>query len=372
MSGPMDDRAYMKMALALSERGRGFTTPNPMVGAVLVKNDKVIGRGWHQKAVKAHAEVNAINDAGDAARGSTLYVTLEPCNHTGRTPPCTRMILEAGINRVVSAMLDPNPDVAGGGLAFLQEKGVETLSGICENRAEKQNEIFIKYIRTKRPFVILKNASTLDGRIATRTGDSKWVTGDASRRFVHQLRHEVDAIMVGSNTVKTDNPRLTTRLEGGNGRDPMRIILDTKLSVPESVKLLQLDSDSDTVIVCGNFVSDDKIRRLEKKGARVLKSEEKNNRIDLEALMPRLGEMGITSLLVEGGSQVSAAILKAGAVDKAFFFFAPKILGGDDGIPICSGPGPLSMEQSIKLNRISVRRFDDDVLIEGYVDKPGA
>ena len=372
MTGTMDDRDYMKMALALAEKGRGFTSPNPMVGAVLVRNDQVIGKGWHQMAGKAHAEVNAIADAGDAANGSTLYVTLEPCNHTGQTPPCTHLILDAGIRRVVAAMPDPNPDVTGGGLAFLKEKGVEAVSGICESRAIRQNETFIKYIRTKQPFVILKNASTLDGRIATRSGDSKWVTGDESRRFVHQLRHEVDAIMVGINTIKTDNPRLTTRLEAFKGRDPIRIILDTRLSIPESAKLLQLSSDSDTVIVCGNFISEDKKRRIEKKGIKILKSDEKDNWIDLKALMPCLGKMGVTSLLVEGGSRVTAAMLTAGVVDKVFFFYAPKILGGDDGIPICSGPGPLSLDQSIKVKNVSVRRFADDVMIEGYIDNPAS
>ncbi len=202
----MEDSYFMKTALALAARGRGFTSPNPMVGAVVVKDGKITGRGWHRAAGRAHAEVEAIDDAGDSARGSTLFVTLEPCNHTGRTPPCTRKILDAGINRVVVAMEDPNPDVEGGGINFLKTNGVDIVSGVCEEEAKKLNESFIKHVTTGRPFVILKCASTLDGRIAARTGDSKWISGTNSRMFVHELRHAVDAIMLALDSVITDVP----------------------------------------------------------------------------------------------------------------------------------------------------------------------
>ncbi len=363
----MDDYAYMKMALSLAEKGRGFTSPNPMVGAVVVKNDKVVGKGWHEKAGLPHAEVNAINDAGSMAEGATIYVTLEPCNHHGRTPPCTEKILAAGIRRVVVALADPNPDVAGGGLARLNAEGLETVSGILEQDAAKQNEVFLKYIQTGLPFVILKNAVTLDGRTATRDGDSKWITGPKSRRFVHMLRHQVDAIMVGIGTVRADNPSLTTRLEGFEGKDPVRIILDTRLSISEDANLLQLDSNSGTVIVCGKFKPQDKKKRLIEKGAQVLETELQNGLIDLEALMPRLGKMGITSLLIEGGSHVSTSAMNAKIVDKVYFFYAPKILGGDDGVPVFQGKGPALMRQSVPIRDVSVRRFEDDVMIEGYV-----
>ncbi|MFC1812560.1 bifunctional diaminohydroxyphosphoribosylaminopyrimidine deaminase/5-amino-6-(5-phosphoribosylamino)uracil reductase RibD [Thermodesulfobacteriota bacterium] len=369
----MDDQYFMKKALDLAIKGQGFTSPNPMVGAVVVKAGKIVGKGFHKTAGSAHAEVNALNDAGLSANNATLYVTLEPCNHTGKTPPCTDKIIETGIRRVVVAMVDPNPDVRGGGIDVLKSRGIEVTVGICEAQAENLNEVFIKYIRTKRPFVILKCAATLDGRIATRTGDSKWISGEASRAFVHRLRHAVDAIMVGINTVKNDDPKLTTRLPDDpvkiNGLDPTRIILDTRLSIPEDAKVLQLFSDSDTIVITGNSVSADKKDRIEKRGSRVVESSVKDGLIELDPLMDRLGALGISSLLIEGGSHVIASALSAGIVDKIIFFYAPKILGGDDGVPICRGKGPEIMKDSIPVKDVRVRRFDDDVMIEGYIDK---
>lgn len=362
----------MRMALDLAEKGRGFTSPNPMVGAVIVKEDKIVGKGYHQSAGMAHAEVNAIGDAGPLAKDATLYVNLEPCNHTGRTPPCTEKILVSEIKRVVVAMRDPNPNVKGGGIDYLKSHGIDIALGVCEEQARKLNEIFIKYIRTKRPFSIVKCAATLDGRIATRTGDSRWVTGEESRKFVHWLRHTVDAIMVGVNTVEKDDPRLTTRLEGELENfkilDPIRIILDTHLRIPKHAKLLQLDSGSDTIIVTGSSVSKDKKVKLEKQGAKVIESSIKNGLIDLDSLMDHLGNLGITSILIEGGSRVIASALSAGIVEKVIFFFAPKILGGDDGVPICKGPGAALMNSCIPVNDIQVRRFGDDVMIEGYIN----
>jgi len=366
------DKQFMKMALDLAVKGLGFTSPNPMVGAVIVKGDHVVGTGYHQAAGKAHAEVNAIDDAGISADGATLYVTLEPCNHTGRTPPCTEKILTAGIRRVVVAMQDPNPDVSGGGIDYLTSRGVDVTIGVCEDKARRLNEVFSKYIKTKRPFSIVKCAATLDGRIATRTGDSRWVTGEASRNFVHQVRHAVDAIMVGIDTVVKDDPSLTTRLDkslAGKGRDPVRVVLDTHLRIPETAKLLQLDSDSDTLLVTGSAVSGHKKAKIERKGARVVESPLKDGLIDLDRLMDQLGALELTSLLIEGGSRVIASALTAGIVDKIFFFYAPKILGGDDGVPICQGPGPALMDHSIPVKDIRVKRFDNDVMIEGYIDK---
>lgn len=363
----MDERYFMKMALTLAIKGQGFTSPNPMVGAVIVKDGKVVGKGYHKAVGSAHAEVNAIDDAGILARGGTLYVTLEPCNHTGRTPPCTEKILEAGIRRVIVAMDDPNPDVKGGGIGYLKKQGINVMLGVCENEAKKINEAFIKYVNTRRPFVILKCAATLDGRIATRTGDSRWVSGEESRMYVHRLRHAADAIMVGIDTVKKDDPSLTTRLNDMKGKDPARVILDTYLSISEDAKVLRLDSDSDTIIVTGGAVSSDKKDRIEKKGALVIESPVKDGLIDLDSLMDRLGAMGITSLLIEGGSRVIASALTAGIADKIIFFYAPKILGGDDGVPVCKGPGPALMNGCIPVKDINVRRFGDDVMIEGYI-----
>jgi diaminohydroxyphosphoribosylaminopyrimidine deaminase/5-amino-6-(5-phosphoribosylamino)uracil reductase len=369
----MNDEYFMQLALGLAKKGEGFTSPNPMVGAVIVKNGRVVGKGYHHAAGKAHAEVNAINDAGALAQGATLYVTLEPCNHTGRTPPCTEKIIASGIRRVVVAMHDPNPGVKGGGLEHLKHRGIDIKTGVCEKRAKKLNEIFIKYVQTNRPFTIIKCAATLDGRIATRTGDSRWVTGEEARKFVHRLRHTVDAIMVGIHTVEKDDPRLTTRLgnlAGGlKGLDPVRIVLDTHLKIVEKAKLLRLDSDSDTLIITGGSVSADKKAKIEQRGAKIIESPVKNGLIDLDRLMDRLGSLGITSLLIEGGSRVIASALSDGIVEKIFFFFAPKILGGDDGVPICKGKGADLMKNCIPVKDIAVKQFGKDVMIQGYIDK---
>ncbi|MBW1739868.1 MAG: bifunctional diaminohydroxyphosphoribosylaminopyrimidine deaminase/5-amino-6-(5-phosphoribosylamino)uracil reductase RibD [Deltaproteobacteria bacterium] len=357
----------MKMALVLAEQGRGWTSPNPMVGAVIVKDNNVVGKGFHQAAGGPHAEIHALKEAGDKARGATLYVTLEPCNHKGRTPPCTQAILKSGIKRVVAGMKDPNPRVTGGGLAFLKSQGLDVSVGVCEDACRRLNEIFIKYVTTSLPFVILKCATTLDGRIATRTGDSKWITNPLSRQFVHELRHTVDAIMVGIGTVVKDNPQLTTRLEGRRGSDPLRIVLDTHLSISPDARLLHLGSDSDTLIVTGRSASAEKKRILEKPGVRFLALDDDRGQIDLTALVSELGRMGITSLLIEGGSRINGSALRAHIVDKIYMFYAPKIYGGDDGVPVCAGPGVNLMKESLSLKDISVHRFADDVMIEGYL-----
>jgi diaminohydroxyphosphoribosylaminopyrimidine deaminase/5-amino-6-(5-phosphoribosylamino)uracil reductase len=363
----MDDAFFMNMALELAKQGLGCTSPNPMVGAVVVKKEKVVGRGFHAGAGQAHAEVVAIDNAGTEIAGATLYVTLEPCNHQGRTPPCTQKILATGIKRVVIAMKDPNPDVAGGGADYLRDRGIHIRVGVCEDQARRMNEAYLKYVKTKRPFVTVKCAATLDGMIATKTGDSKWVSGKESRSYVHMLRHISDAIMVGIDTIKKDDSSLTTRLDGNKGRDPKRIILDTHLSIPENARVLRLDSDSDTVIVTGPSVSNRKKVAIQKSGINIIQAPLKNEMVDLEYLMDRLGESAVTCLLVEGGGRVIASCLKAGIVDKIAFFFAPKILGGNDGIPICRGPGPELMKESVAVNNLQVHRFGDDVLLEGYL-----
>jgi diaminohydroxyphosphoribosylaminopyrimidine deaminase/5-amino-6-(5-phosphoribosylamino)uracil reductase len=359
---------FIKMALSLAEQGRGWTSPNPMVGAVVVKDGKVVGQGFHRKAGGPHAEIFALKEAGDDARGATLYVTLEPCNHVGRTPPCTEAILKSGIKAVIAGMKDPNPSVSGGGMEYLASRGIDTTVGLCEDACRRLNETFIKYITTGVPFVMLKCAATLDGRIATRTWDSKWITNARSRQFVHGLRHAVDAIMVGIGTVSKDNPSLTTRLEETEGSDPVRIILDTHLSISPEARLLHLSSCSDTVIVSDHFIAPDKRKTIEKTGARVLTVDCPEGRIDLKALVNELGKTGITSLLIEGGSRVNGSALRAGIVDKIYMFYAPKICAGDDGVAICSGPGVNFMKDSMGVSHISVHRFEDDIMIEGYLD----
>lgn len=364
----MDDEKYMRMALELAAKGAGYVSPNPMVGAVVVKDDRVVGRGYHQALGGPHAEVNAIDDAGSQARDATIYVTLEPCNHHGRTPPCTEKILGAGIRRVVVAMADPNPHVTGGGNDFLASNGLDVTCGVCEMDAVALNESFIKYIRTQTPFVVLKMAATLDGRIATRTGDARWVTGPQARVFVHLLRHSMDAIMVGIGTVKADDPELTTRLERGGGVDPVRVILDTQLTIAPEARLLNLSSTAETIIVCGPEASEGQKARLKEKGACLMELPLVDGRIDLKALMTALGSRGITSLLVEGGAQVAGAALNSGVIDKVHFFYAPKIMGGGDGIPICTGKGPDKMSECLPLSGTDISRVGDDILVTGYLN----
>ncbi|GAB6097159.1 bifunctional diaminohydroxyphosphoribosylaminopyrimidine deaminase/5-amino-6-(5-phosphoribosylamino)uracil reductase RibD [Desulfatiferula olefinivorans] len=364
----MNDEHYMEMALALAEKGRGYTSPNPMVGAVVVRGGEVVGRGYHRAYGGPHAEVYAIDEAGEKARGATLYVTLEPCNHTGKTPPCTQKILAAGMAEVVMALADPNP-VASGGADVLRAAGVTVRSGICEDKARKQNEIFIHHVTTRRPFVIVKYAATLDGRIATRTGDSKWVSGPESRAYVHEIRHLVDGILVGLGTILADDPSLTTRIEGMRGRDPRRIVLDSRLSIPETAGILHLDSDSDTIVVCGPIdraagALQAKKERLTARGVTVLESPLADGQIDLNALMVRLGAMGLSSVLIEGGSRVLSSALRSGIVNRVIAFYAPKLLGGDDGAPVCRGPGPEWMKDAIALTHMTVHRRGEDLVIE--------
>jgi diaminohydroxyphosphoribosylaminopyrimidine deaminase/5-amino-6-(5-phosphoribosylamino)uracil reductase len=368
----MDDADFMHIALGLAEKGRGFTSPNPMVGAVVVSDNRIVGQGYHQFAGGPHAEINALAQAAERARGATLYVTLEPCNHTGRTGPCTAKIISAGIRKVVVAMQDLNPDVCGGGIAFLRSHGIEVVTGVGEPAARRLNESFVKFITTKRPFVIVKCAATLDGRIATHTGDSKWVSGPQARAYVHRLRHSTDAIMVGVDTIKADDPQLTARLADGQGKDPQRIILDTHLSIPLEARVLSSTSEAATYLVCQQGIDPARRGAVEKKGARVIECELQQGRIDLARLMERLGAMQITSLLIEGGGRVIGSALAAGVVDKILFFYAPKILGGDDGVPMARGIGPAAMQESIPVKQMQIQRFGPDLMIEGYIGAPGA
>ena len=364
----MTDHEYMQKAISLAKTAKGFTSPNPCVGAVVVKNGAVIGQGYHRKAGLAHAEVEAIDDAGPDSVGATLYVTLEPCNHFGKTPPCTHKILQSNIKKVVVGCNDPNPFVNGGGIRFLEENGVEVVTGILKEEAEILIEDFIWYIKNdKKPFVILKTASTLDGRTATAVGDSKWITGRASRAFVHQIRHEVDAILIGSGTLHADDPSLTSRIEGLETSDPARIILDTHLSIKENARVLTQKSNAKTIIVTHLKALEEKRAFFEKKGIQIIDVPLKEGRLDLNELMIKLGQMSFLSVLIEGGSTVAGAALQTGIVNKVLLFMAPRILGGSDGKPMFEGKGPKLIKDALELKNMSVTRFENDILVSGYL-----
>ena len=361
------DEQFMKEALRLAGKGLGRTSPNPAVGAVIVREGKVIAGGYHRKAGSPHAEVEALARLKEGAGPEdTLYVTLEPCNHHGRTPPCTRAILDRGIRRLVVGMGDPNPGVTGGGCDFLASKGVAVKTGILEAECRRLNEAYIKFVTTGRPFVIAKTALTLDGWTATATGHSKWVTGDASRRFVHKLRDRVDGIMVGVETVLADDPLLTTRLKGRKGKNPVRIILDTRLRTPPQARVLDHADSSMTWIVVGDDVAAEKRERYGGKRVSFVPCPRREGKIDLGGLMDILGKKHITSVLLEGGATVMGAMIRGRLIDKFYIFKAPKLLGGEDGIPMARGRGAGTMDGSIGLSGLEVRKFGEDVLFAGY------
>jgi len=362
---------FMKAALAWARKGLGKTSPNPAVGAVIVRKNEIIAAGFHRKAGEAHAEVEALNRLqGRARAGDTLYVTLEPCNHYGRTPPCTLAIAEKGIRKVVVGMRDPNPHVAGGGCDALTGQGVEVVTGVLEAECRRLNEWYVTAVTKGRPFVIAKTALTLDGWTATSTGHSRWVTNERSREWVHRLRHQVDAILVGVGTVTADDPFLNTRLKRGKGRDPVRIIVDTRLSIPENARVLAQGDGPETFIAVGDDVPARRLEKFKRKGISLLVCPKKQGRVDLRALMDRLGTRSITSVLLEGGATLMGAMIRERLVDKFCIFKAPKILGGSDGRPMAIGPGPSRMDQSIGLKDIQIKRFGEDLLITGYPRYP--
>lgn len=360
----MTDIDYMKMALQLAASAKGRTSPNPLVGAVVVKNQRIIGLGAHLRAGKEHAEVHALNMAGRDAEGSTMYVTLEPCNHYGKTPPCTEKMITEGVKKVYIATMDPNPKVMGEGIKALRAAGVEVEVGLLEEEANRLNEVYNKYIISKQPFIILKTAMTLDGKIATKNGDSQWITNEQSRLKVHQIRNEVDAILVGINTVISDDSLLTTRLPQG-GRNPIRIIIDSRLSIPETAKVLDVKV-APTIIICTEDRDRAKEKRIESMGVKVFVHQSKNGHVDLKKCMEQLGELGITSILVEGGSEIHGSFLSEGIYDKFIFFIAPKIIGGKLAITTFGGSGFDYMNQAIELTDMSLEQFDRDLCITGY------
>lgn len=351
--------AFMRAALAEARRGLGRTSPNPAVGAVVVKGGRVIARGHHARAGGPHAEVVALRAAGARARGADLYTTLEPCDHHGRTPPCSLAVLCAGIRRVLVGSSDPNPLVNGRGIRRLREAGIEVVEDVLREECDALNAHWFKFIRERRPYVTLKAAVTLDGRIATRTGDSRWVTGPEARRWVHELRDRVDAVLVGAGTALADDPRLTTRLPGGRGRDPIRVVLDTDLSLPSRLRLFRMRSAAPTIVAHASS-------RTGRPGLRaeLLRCRRGKGGVDLGDLLARLAARGVTHLLVEGGAEVLARFLAEGLADRVAVFVAPRIVGAD-GVPLVASAGPERMEDTLRLADVRVERLGEDVLVEG-------
>jgi len=367
---PPEAERYMSLALKLARRGLGRTSPNPAVGAVIVKNGTVVGKGYHRAAGFPHAEVEAIRSAGSDARGSELFVTLEPCNHHGRTPPCTKAILEAGIKKVYYGTDDPNPGVTGGGARLLQEAGIVVIGHVLENRCRRINEVYLTNITQKRPFVYLKLAMSLDGRIATKTGESQWITSEVSRRKVHRLRDRVSAIMVGVGTVLSDNPSLTTRLPDRKGRDPVRIIADSRLRTPPEATVIDSQSTAGCIIASTKNPTVRRRRLLEKHGAKVLTTKG-IHKVDLQDLLSRLYAIGITSVLIEGGAGLAWGAIEAGIVDRCLFFYAPIIIGGLNAPSGIEGLGISKLEEAPRLVDVKAFRIGPDILLDGRVSYPG-
>lgn len=380
------DAEFMARALELAREGIGLAAPNPCVGAIVVSGaGEVVGKGTHTYEGRKHAEIIALEQAGERARGATLYLNLEPCSHIGRTGPCADAVIAAGIKRVVAGMVDPNPLVAGQGFARLQAAGVEVTVGVCEQEGRKLNEAFAKFIRTKRPLVLLKTAMTLDGKIAPAPGESEnpsalgaggatrgWITSEVARAHVQELRHQADAIMVGVGTVIADDPLLTDRSGRPRRKRLLRVILDSRLRIPLESRLVKSAQD-DLIVFCA-FADDSKKKELESRGVRVEATEFHgfSARPDLSQALARLGNMEITSLMIEGGATVNWAALSSGLVDKVFLYYAPKILGGSGAVHFASGIGFRRLADATVVRSIQLHRFGEDFAVEGYIHDPYA
>ena len=360
----MMDEKYMAEAIAIAQYAVGRTSPNPMVGAVVVRDGRVVGQGWHRQAGTSHAEIHALRQAGELAHRATLYVTLEPCSHHGRTGPCTEAVIAAGIKKVIVAMTDPNPLVAGKGLAQLRDAGIEVIEGVMAAESAKMNEVFIKWISTKKPFIVLKSAMSLDGKIAAHTGHSQWITGSKAREVVHQLRDRYDGILVGIGTVLADNPSLTTRLEIP-GKNPLRIVVDSKARIPLDAQVIT--DGLPTVIAVTTQAPQDKLDSLRACGITIITTEAKQGRVDLKQLFNILGEQGITSILVEGGASINASVIEENLVDKIKWFIAPKIIGGENAPGPVSGIGVADVNQAALFEEIKMESIGEDILISAYL-----
>ncbi len=355
---------FMDLALRLAMKGKGRTSPNPMVGALVVKNGRIVGRGYHEKAGLPHAEVIALDDAGARAEGASLYVTLEPCAHFGRTPPCTDKIIKSGIKRVVVGMVDPNPFNNGKGIQILKAHKIKVETGFLENKLKKLNEAFIKYITRKIPFVTVKVGESLDGKIATRTGDSKWITSDKSRAYAHRLRSNYDAIMVGVNTILRDNPRLDAWF---SRKELIKILVDSQLSTSEEANIFSRNSSVIIVTLPVKPGQETENRKILSQKAKILEVKEKSGQINLKDMMKKLAQLGITNIIVEGGGTLIGGLFDEGLVDKVLFFISPKIIGGKDAVTSVMGRGPARIDKAVKLKEVQLRKIGEDFLIEGYV-----
>ncbi|WP_288909584.1 bifunctional diaminohydroxyphosphoribosylaminopyrimidine deaminase/5-amino-6-(5-phosphoribosylamino)uracil reductase RibD [uncultured Megamonas sp.] len=361
------DEKYMRLAMQLAGNAIGRTSPNPLVGAVIVKDNRVVGCGWHRKAGTPHAEVHALNQAGELAQGADVYVTLEPCAHYGKTPPCAKALVEAKVKNVYGGLLDVNPKVAGKGFKILEDADIHVEYGFLQDELRKQNEVFFKWIEHKKPFVVLKVAMTLDGKIATATGQSKWITNETSRAYGYKLRDIYDGIMVGINTVIEDNPMLTARVDGG--KNPIRIVVDSSLKIDINANVVQ-DKSAKTIIATTDKADKDKILKLQAQDVDVIVvDKDENDKVDIEKLLDILGQQNICSILVEGGATLSGSFVARKLVDKVYFFIAPKIVGGKEAKTPVAGTGILNLQEALALKDIQIEKLEEDILIIGRVDK---
>lgn len=359
-----EQEKYMRQALELSKKAMGYTSPNPMVGCVIVKEGRVIGEGYHQRYGELHAERNALANCKESAEGATLYVTLEPCCHYGKTPPCTEAIIENKIKRVVIGCLDPNPLVAGKGCEILKNSGIEIVTGVLEAKCRNVNEIFMHYIQTKEPFIAMKYAMTLDGKIASYTGDSKWVTGEMAREHVHGLRKRYKGIMVGIGTILADDPMLNCRIE--EGVDPVRIICDSKLRIPLESKIVTTANKIPTIVAsCKQYENQAKIEILKRNNIEVIISD--GEEVDLNWLMKVLGKKKIDSILVEGGGRLHASFLEKNLINRVYAYIAPKLIGGNAALSPIEGNGIEKMHAAKQLEEIEIERLGDDIVINGIL-----
>ena len=357
------DEKYMALALELAEKGRGKVEPNPMVGAVLVKNGEIVGKGYHQIFGGAHAEIHAISEGGTNCKGATLYVSMEPCAHYGKTAPCIDAIINAGITKVVAAVIDPNPITSGRGIQKLKEAGIEVMVGVMEMQAKRLNDSFFKLMQKGLPYVIVKWAMSIDGKIATHTGDSKWITSDESRKYVHTIRGQMDGILVGINTVVRDDPLLTCRIEGG--RNPKRIVVDSNALLPINSRLLSTINEGEIIVAVNKNAHPKRVEKLEQMKCKIIQTKDINGHVDLKELFQRLGEMKLTNILVEGGSRVITSVIEGHLADRVMVFVAPIIIGGAGAKSPVLGTGINKMNEAVGISEITVKRLSNDIVIEG-------
>jgi diaminohydroxyphosphoribosylaminopyrimidine deaminase/5-amino-6-(5-phosphoribosylamino)uracil reductase len=363
----VDDEAYLERALGLAERGRGLTSPNPLVGAVVVAGGRIRGEGFHEGPGRPHAEIVALEEAGDDARGATLYTTLEPCDHFGRTPPCTQTIARAGVARVVSAMGDPNPIVDGRGFAALTTVGIEVRTGVLAQEATRLNEAYVKHVRTGLPFVTWKMAASLDGKVASRDGTSRWITGEAARADVHRLRAAADAILVGAGTALVDDPSLTVRDPGYRGRAPLRVLVDARGRVPETGDLF--DGAAPTMVATTSLAPRERTEAWRARGAEVVEYEPEGGGVPLPQLLSDLGKRGVQGVLLEGGPTLAWSMVEDRAVDKVVVYLAPKLIGGQDAPGVLGGRGFAPIAQAMQLSVASFDRVGEDLKVEAHVHR---